>query len=238
MDTLVIGIGGNALLNPNNKQRFDEQSNIVKYIAKSTAVLSKKYKVVITHGNGTQIGDELIKNINSNIEKLPLYMLNAETQASIGSNLALSINSMRSTKNFITIITHVLVNKNDIAFKKPTKPIGPFFNKAEFIKKFKNEKVDYIVKNNRYRKIVPSPQPLDILEIDAIKRMLNKYNVICGGGGGVPIYKEKSTYKGIDAVIDKDLTTQIIANKLNAKRMIILTNVDYVYKDINDKNTE
>ncbi|MGC8571913.1 MAG: hypothetical protein ACP5LH_01365 [Candidatus Micrarchaeia archaeon] len=238
INILVIGIGGNALLNPNNIQNFDEQNTTIKYITKTITDLSKKYKIVITHGNGTQIGDELIKNLNSDVGRLPLYLLNAETQASIGSNLELSINNMKPKREFITIITHVLVSKNDKAFKNPKKPIGPFLNKNKFIKEFKSKNIDYIIKHNKYRMVVPSPQPLDILEIDAIREILNQHNVICGGGGGIPVYKEKMNYKGIDAVIDKDFTTQLIANKLKSKRMIILTDIDYVYKDINNTKSK
>jgi carbamate kinase len=243
METLVISIGGNALLNPytSNTKKLSIHNTNINYVSKDIAKLSKNYKILLTHGNGTQIGNELIKNLNSSVERLPLYLINAETQSSIGSTLELSLNNRNLKRKFITILTHVVVDKKDKAFANPTKPIGLFYNKTEFINKFKKTDFNYIIKNNKYRIVVPSPLPKNIIEISSIKYMLNNFNVICGGGGGIPIIykdKEKGEFRGIDAVIDKDLTTQLIANKINAKRMIILTDVDYVYRDINNKDTK
>jgi len=236
MDRIVIGLGGNALLSPNSSQSLGAELGSIRKIAHALEGLAKHYNIVITHGNGTQVGDELLKNINSNAA-LPLYMLNAETQASIGSGLEMALNSSITKRRFCTIVTHVIVDRKDRAFNAPSKPIGPFYTKAQLEKELKNEKFNYIEKDGMFRRVVPSPMPKNVVEMDMIKHMLDRYNVICGGGGGIPIIKNGNRYIGINAVIDKDFTTQLIANALHAKRLIILTNVNYVYKNIYDKST-
>ena len=237
LDVIVIGLGGNAMLSPKGRQSISAQLSSVANIAKGVARLSRRYRIVITHGNGTQVGDELLKNINSTREALPLYLLNAETQGSIGSSLEIALNSAKQKDEFCTILTHVLVDKDDSAFKKPSKPIGPFYTKKELKAELKKEEFEYVIERGMYRRVVPSPKPVGILEIDKIMHMLNKFNVICGGGGGIPVYANASRYAGVNAVIDKDYTTQLIANLIGAKKMLLLTDTDYVYKDIRDRRT-
>ncbi len=236
LETIVIGLGGNALLSPRGKQSFGKELGSAKGTARAIARLSKEYRILLTHGNGTQVGDELLKNMGS-IEPLPLYLLNAETQASIGSMLETALNSEKPARPFCTIVTHVFVDKHDPAFSNPTKPIGPFYTKAQLEKALKREKFSYIEERKMFRRVVPSPMPRGILEIKQIMHLLKRFNVICGGGGGVPVYREHSSYMGANAVIDKDYATQLIANIIGAKRMIILTNTDYVYRNFEDKST-
>ncbi|MGC8495673.1 MAG: hypothetical protein ACP5MX_00480 [Candidatus Micrarchaeia archaeon] len=230
METIVIGLGGNALLKPSGNQSVSGEISSIKNIAKTIARLSSRFNIVITHGNGTQVGDELIKNKNSGLEMLPLYLLNAETQGSIGSIIETAINSSRPGKPFCTVVTHVVVDKSDDAFSVPTKPIGPFYTKRELGKGSKGQ-FSYIKENGMFRIVVPSPRPIKILEIEQIKHMLKRFNVICGGGGGIPVFIEGNSIIGANAVVDKDYTTQLIATTIKARRMILLTNADYVYKD-------
>ncbi|MEM0149327.1 MAG: hypothetical protein QXW10_00310 [Candidatus Micrarchaeaceae archaeon] len=236
METIVIGLGGNALLNPKGKQSLSSEVIGAKNIAKSIALLSKRFKIILTHGNGSQVGDELLKNVGS-IEPLPLYLLNAETQASMGSVLETALNGEKPSRGFCTVVTHTLVSKNDPAFKRPTKPIGPFYTRAQLGKALRHGRFNYIEEHGMFRRVMPSPRPAGILEAAQIKYLLGRFNVICGGGGGIPIYKEKGIFKGANAVIDKDYTTQLIANMVGARRMVILTNVEYVYKDFEDKGS-
>ncbi|MEM3781593.1 MAG: hypothetical protein QXT43_01345 [Candidatus Micrarchaeaceae archaeon] len=237
MHIATIGIGGNALLSPKGKQNILGEFAATGKIAKSIAKLSYKYKTVVTHGNGTQVGDELLKNLNTKARALPLYLLNAETQASIGSVLENAINSRGPKTKFCTVLTHVLVSEDDPAFAKPTKQIGPFYSKDELERELKREKFSYIEKRGMFRRVVASPAPKKVLELEVIRHLLKSFGVVCGGGGGIPLFKKGSAYAGANAVIDKDLTTQLIANGVGSERLVLLTNVDFVYGSLDDKST-
>ncbi|MCL4373562.1 MAG: carbamate kinase [Candidatus Marsarchaeota archaeon] len=237
METIVIALGGNALLSPKGRQSVSKELGIMNTIAKSIAKLANRYKIVITHGNGTQVGDELLKNMNSKIEPLPLYLLNAETQGSIGSSIETVLDSDRPKRGFCTVVTHAIVDRRDGAFRKPSKPIGPFYSRRELLAELRKERFSYVMERGLYRRVVPSPKPIGIVEIGQIRHLLEKYNVICGGGGGIPVFKKGGAYAGASAVIDKDHTTQLIANMVGAKKMVILTGTDYVYRDFSDKST-
>lgn len=237
MDLIVIALGGNALLSPSGEQSFSKENANMDRISRSIALLSKCYRIVITHGNGSQVGDELMRNEHAKrfINALPFYIINAETQAQIGSVIETSIrNSMQPLgirNNVSVILSHVLVSGKDRAFRSPTKQIGPFYTKSELANELKLRKFRYIKSGQKYRRVVPSPIPDQILEIDNIALQSKSGVVIACGGGGIPVIKTNGTLKGIDAVIDKDLTTQLLANALGAKKMVILTNADCLYAD-------
>ncbi len=240
MKRIVIALGGNALLQRGEKPTFAVQLRNAQKTAKHLARALKSYGsgFVITHGNGPQVGDEFLRNLyaSKEIPKLPLSILNAETQALIGSIIELSLSRELKSTDISTVITHTLVDKNDKAFAKPTKPIGPFYTKAQLDEELRKESFKYIKANGAYRRVVPSPKPLRILEIGAIKELLKSgHGVICCGGGGVPIFRSGSNYVGAEAVIDKDRTTELLATQIKAERMVILTNVDYVYTDYKRK---
>ena len=236
MRKIVIGLGGNAIMNPSKSQDVKEEIGALYSAASSIAKVSEHYRVVLTHGNGPQVGDELIKNLNTSLEPLPLYLLTAETQASIGSMLETLINKFAKTK-FVSLIPHALVDWKDKAFSMPSKPIGPFYDKGAASRIAERAGLIYREFEGRFRLVVPSPEPIEILEIDAVKLLLSKFNVICGGGGGVPVAKYGNRLKGVNAVIDKDFTTQVIATELGADAMVLLTNTDFVYADFNDKGS-
>ena len=240
MDSIVIALGGNALLLKGERSTFKVQMRNAEMASKKLAgALSKlDYGFVLTHGNGPQVGNELLRNFyaQGRVPRLPLSILNAETQAFIGSMIELALNKelkrLGSRKTVSTVITHVAVNRNDKAFSNPTKPVGPFYTEKELERQLKIERFKYVRTGGSYRRVVASPKPLEILEINTIRRLLKDgYGVICCGGGGVPVFKSKGRYTGADAVIDKDRTTALLASKIGAKKMIILTDVDYVHDD-------
>ena len=236
MAYIVIALGGNALLRKGQKPSCSVQMNNIRKTARSMAWALSKLNMpfVLTHGNGPQVGDEFLRNLYAKeVPATPLYLLNAETQAYIGSMLQLALEEqfrlLGKALKICTIITHTVVSKGDLAFKKSTKPIGPFYTKAQLDAELKREHFQFVRVRGMYRRVVPSPKPTSILEAAQTKALLDAgYSVICCGGGGVPICKEKSGFSGANAVIDKDRTTAMLADLLKAKRMIILTDVDSV----------
>ena len=232
---LVIALGGNALLDPSAAQSFRNEGRSIDRVCRSIARLAKKNRVIITHGNGSQVGDELVRNERAKafVPKMPLYLLNAETQASIGSmletSLRNSLNSLRVKRDVSVVFSHVLVDRNDPAFKKPTKPVGPLYTERGLKAELRISKFHYIKVGSRYRRVVASPKPKRILELRAIEECSKAGIVIACGGGGIPVVNRDNDIHGVNAVIDKDRATQLLASSLNADRMVILTNVDYVH---------
>ena len=243
METIVIGLGGNALLSPGRSQKVSLEHKNAARAVRGIADLAKtdKYNIVITHGNGPQVGDELVKNDHAKkiVPKLPLYILTAETEASIGTiletELRSSLRRLHVDKDISVILTHVIVERKDKAFLKPTKPIGPLYSKLELERELRLENSRYIKINSKYRRVVPSPVPIKILEAGTISRLVNSTIVIAGGGGGIPVFLDNGNYVGAEAVVDKDRTTQILANSINADKMVILTDVDYVYSEFKSR---
>jgi carbamate kinase len=239
METIVVALGGNALLREGEAPTFSNQLKNVHKAAKGLAkLITKGERLVITHGNGPQVGEELIrgKYAKGKVPQMPLYIIDAETQAFIGSILegALldELSKLGKKGKICTIITHVLVDSKDKALRHPTKPIGPFYSRGELEAELKNEKFAYVKEEGKYRRVVGSPEPKKILELDEIKSMVkNGYVVICCGGGGIPVCKSGKSYKGVDAVIDKDSTSQLLANNIGAEKLYIFTKIDYVYSD-------
>lgn len=236
---MVISIGGNAL--SKKARTFASQYLAVKQATKEIAKLAKEYRLVITHGNGPQVGDALLKNqlAQKILPPLPLYACVAQTQGMIGAMIQAALKEKLGNEyNIAGLITTVTVSRNDPAFENPTKPIGKIFTKQQLakIKKLEPKSVFKKLSPGKYRRVVSSPQPLSIMEIDAIKKLiLSGYIVIAGGGGGIPATQNKKL-QFHDAVVDKDLTSQIIAEKLGAEMLIILTDVVGVYENYNTEN--
>ena len=238
MAIVVIGLGGNALLSPYGKQSFSKENRNIDRISKDVLKLCKKnYKIVITHGNGSQVGDEFARNEHSKkfMPKLPLYVINAETQAQIGTvietALRNNLNDLNVKTGVVVILSHVLVDGKDKAFKRATKPIGPIYTKKELQNELKIDKFEYIKVGSGYRQVIASPRPRQILEEQSIKDQLEHNIVIACGGGGIPVVSDKGRLYGADAVIDKDLTTQLLANSIKADKMVLLTNARCLYKN-------
>lgn len=242
----IVSIGGNTLIRKGEKgtieEQFEHTEKCMAYIAK---MASQGKRIVITHGNGPIVGNIVIRNEAAKdiIPPMPLYICNADSEGGIGFMLQQALynqlEKLNTHRDVATIVTQVVVDKNDPAFSKPTKPIGPFYTKeeAERIKQQKGWTI-HEDSNRGYRRVVPSPKPLKVIEADIIKRLaMDGVIVIAAGGGGVPVVEtNESKLQGIDAVIDKDLTTAVLANAIGAETFIDLTQTDSVYINYGKQN--
>jgi carbamate kinase len=239
MKRIVIALGGNALIKEGEIGLFEEQlKNINSATQKIAELIKENYSVVLTHGNGPQIGNlEIQMSSAKEVPKMPLDVEDAMTQGQIGYFIQKSLRNFLPEKEIVSITTEIEVNKNDPAFGNPTKPIGPFYSK-EKITELKIK--DFIEDSGRgYRKVVPSPEPKKIVQLNTIKKLMqNKATVICCGGGGIPVIRKGKKWKGVEAVIDKDKASQLLANSLKIKELIILTDVEFVYLNYKKKNQQ
>ncbi|MHA1617502.1 MAG: carbamate kinase [Candidatus Njordarchaeales archaeon] len=237
MRRIVIALGGNALLKKGQRGTYEEQLRNATRTAKFLGdIIQEGYEVIITHGNGPQVGAKMLQYeyAKENVPPFPLDVANAETQALIGYMIQQSLRNelMRRgiEREVATIVTQVVVDPNDPAFNNPTKYIGPYYNEEE-AKKLMKEK-GWIMKpdpRGGWRRVVPSPDPKDIVEKETILRLINQgVIVITVGGGGIPVIKTPEGYKGVEAVIDKDLASALVAKIAKADTMIILTDVEKV----------
>ncbi|HBO24443.1 MULTISPECIES: carbamate kinase [unclassified Providencia] len=232
METIVVALGGNALLKRGEVLSADNQYHAIASIADVLGKLAQKYRVVIVHGNGPQVGLLALQNLAyPEVPAYPLDILVAESQGMIGYMLTQELGRHHPLQPITTILTRVSVDANDPAYQNPTKYIGPVYNETE--KADLEAKLGWTIKadGQYYRRVVPSPEPKSILEIDAIKYLLDKHHiVICNGGGGVPVIQQGKGYQGSEAVIDKDLSSALLAEAINADHLIILTDADAVYR--------
>lgn len=236
---VVIAIGGNAILQPKQPAEFDIQMQNVRKSAEQIAKIeAMDYEIVLTHGNGPQVGNILQQNeiAKDVVPAFPLDACNGETQGSIGYMLEQSLkNTLRknqSSANVATLLTEVEVDRNDPAFQNPSKPIGVFYSEEE-AKQLQATKNWIMVEDagRGYRRVVPSPMPSMIHGIDSIVHLLEQnIIVIAGGGGGIPVYQtNEGQLCGVEAVIDKDRTGRKLAEQVNADIFMILTDVSNVY---------
>lgn len=235
---IVIALGGNAILQRGQKGTAEEQMANVRVTAEAIAELvARGYEVVITHGNGPQVGNILIQNeeAKGRVPKLPLDFCGAESQGLIGYMIqqnVLNVLSGRGIKRpVVTLLTQVEVRADDPAFGKPTKPIGPFLSKEEAERNMKEKGETWVEDAGRgWRKVVPSPDPKAIVEAESINALVEAgHVVIASGGGGVPVVREKDgTLRGVEAVIDKDLAGAELAKEVKADILMILTDVERV----------
>ncbi|MBU2598218.1 MAG: carbamate kinase [Actinobacteria bacterium] len=234
----VIAIGGNSLIKDKDHQTVPDQFETTRQTCVHIAgMIEKGWDVVITHGNGPQVGFILLRSeLASNVlHTVPLDSCGADTQGAIGYMIQQSLynefKKRKIDKQATTVVTQVVVDKNDIAFKNPTKPIGPFYNEKK-AKEYSNERNWSIMEDagRGWRRVVPSPIPLEIVERDAIKSLINKgFVAIAVGGGGIPVVKDKNgNLYGVEAVIDKDYASGLLANSINADLFLISTAVEKV----------
>ena len=235
----VIALGGNAILQPGQKGTFEEQMANVRVTCEQFVqmVLSGQYKIIITHGNGPQVGNILLQNeVGKDVAApMPLDVCGAESQGLIGYMIQQTLHNLlaehgRPDIPIATVVTQVVVDQNDPAFRDPTKPVGPFYEEAQA--RQLAEKKGYHVKEDAgrgWRRVVPSPDPIEIFEKDAICQLIDARTiVIASGGGGIPVIKEDGHLIGVEAVIDKDLAGQRLAADVEAKIFLILTDVEQV----------
>ena len=246
----VVALGGNALLRGNQTGTIIQQEKNTYETCKNLLNLIKKgYNIVVTHGNGPQVGNILFRNEAGynqyRIPKMPLDICVADSQGGIGYMIERQMKNLLIeegiNKNVISIITQVIVDINDPAFMEPTKPIGAFYLKeeADLLAKANNWIFKQDSRKRGWRRVVASPKPLEVLNKKIIKELAERGNiVIAAGGGGIPVYKIDNKLFGIDAVIDKDLASALLAKEIKADSFFILTDVPKVYLHFGKPNQQ
>jgi carbamate kinase len=239
---VVVAMGGNAILQPGQVGTFEEQLfNIDQAMRRIAALVEDGWQVVLTHGNGPQVGNLLIQNALAarTIAPMPMDVCGAMSQGQIGYMLEQSLlnhfHKRRLDVPVVTVMTQVAVDARDRAFADPSKPVGPFYSEAEARKMMLEEGLAMREDAGRgWRRVVPSPEPREIVPRQAVVDLVNDgLCVICSGGGGVPVVRRRGALSGIDAVIDKDLAAAVLAENVGADVLLILTDVPQAYVHYN-----
>ncbi len=238
---IVVAVGGNALLREHQKGLYEEQiDNVEKCTAGLARLIVNGYQLVLIHGNGPQVGllMQRAEASATTIPPVPLFVHSAETQGQIGLQLMNSLNNRLATSEtpVATILTWVVVDPADPAFRTPTKPVGTFHSLEEIEAMARKKPFSYIEDSGRgYRKVVASPRPLEIIETDLVRDILHTgRSVIAAGGGGVPVVRrDDGKLEEVEAVIDKDLSAALLATSIKADMLVILTGVEHVAINFN-----
>ncbi|MBR4301881.1 MAG: carbamate kinase [Bacteroidales bacterium] len=237
----VVAFGGNALLRSGQKGTYEEQiANVSNTCESLYSLIKQGYNLVIGHGNGPQVGNVMLQHEGGkekyNIPSMPMDFCVAETQGSIAHLIEMGFRNMFEkngiNKNIVTLVTQVEVSKDDPMFQNPTKPVGPYYTKEQADSFARETGAVYKEdpKGNGWRKVVPSPKPIAINNVDIVKQLSeNGTVVVTVGGGGIPIVRENNTVRGVEAVIDKDLASALTAIQIGADEFYILTDVPKVY---------
>jgi len=243
----VIALGGNAILPVGKSGTISEQFAITRVTMEQIAkLIADGRAVVLTHGNGPIVGNIVLRNeaLRETIPPMPLGICVADSQGGIGYMIQQVLHNALVQegieRDVVTLVTQVRISPSDPALKNPTKPIGPFYT-AEEAKTLQEEDHWRMVEesNRGYRRVVPSPRPLEIVEKDIIKRLLDGGSIVVTvGGGGIPVVAENGRLDGVEAVVDKDYATAVLAKMLGAERMIIVTDVDAVYENYGKENAQ
>jgi carbamate kinase len=225
---MLVAFGGNALIQAGQKGTAEEQFENLKLTMGQIAKLAANYKIVITHGNGPQVGNLLLQQESCDeVPKMPLEIIGAMTQGQIGymieSSLDTAFMELGDTQQHLaTLITYVVVDENDPGFEKPTKPIGPFYTEEQA----RGLPYNLVKTDKGMRRVVASPKPLTIVERREIKRLIDMdFIVICCGGGGIPVIRKERKFRGVEAVIDKDLASSVLAREIKADIFVIASDV-------------
>jgi carbamate kinase len=232
---VLIALGGNALIQKGQRGTAEEQFANLRVPMRQIARLSRSHRLVITHGNGPQAGNLLLQQEScAEVPNMPLEIIVAMTQGQIGYMIESSLDralmeiGVVDEQLFVSLISYVVVDADDPAFRNPTKPIGPFYAEEQI------GRLPYtLVKTDKgYRRVVASPRPLAIVEHREIKRLIEMgFIVICCGGGGIPVIRKERKFRGVDAVIDKDLASSVLAGEIQADAFVIASDVPGVSVD-------
>ena len=232
--TTVVALGGNALIRAGDSGTAAEQASRLREAASSLEPILEDRRLVITHGNGPQVGNELLRQERAaeEVPPLPLYLAVAQTQAEIGAIIETELGPV-AQRPVACLLTHVVVAENDPAFGRPTKPVGPFYD-SERAQALERERGWVLVEEELrgWRRAVPSPAPLEVVELDQIRALVDSGAVpVACGGGGIPVVRRDGRLHGVDAVIDKDRASALLAAGLGADRLVILTDVSAVKRE-------
>ncbi len=236
---VLVAVGGNALIRANEVGTAELQfQNAIDTGTTVVRLIRAGHRVVLTHGNGPQVGATLMRSERAahHAYRMPLDVCVAATQGEVGYYLQYAMWQMMQKEKVhvpvVSLVTQVRVDKDDPAFRHHTKPIGPFYTK-EVAERYQHQlKWEMVEDSHGYRRVVSSPEPKEIIELDAIRACVDRgLVVITGGGGGIPVFNDHVTDKGVEAVIDKDLTSALLAKELNADVFAIATEVEHVFVD-------
>lgn len=231
---LLVALGGNALIRKGETGTISEQFANLRVPARQIARIARDYRIIITHGNGPQVGNLLLQQEScDSVPALPLEILVAQTQGQIGYMIEATLDEELAAiglgdRLLVSLISYIVVDAGDPAFREPTKPIGPFYTEEEASRL----PWPLVRTPNGYRRVVASPRPVTIVEKREIRKLVNDgFIVICCGGGGIPVTREGRAFHGIDAVIDKDLASARLACEVGVDILLIATDVPGVAKD-------
>lgn len=225
---VVIALGGNALLRRGEKPTVDVQRAHIQSAARAVAEVAREHTVVVTHGNGPQVGLLAARAMGQReTDRSPLDVLGAESMGMIGYLIEQALTNELPSHPIATLLTQVEVHSDDPAFHDPTKPIGPALTRTEAEELSRRHGWSFAPEEDHYRRVVASPHPVRVLQSETIRLLVDEgVLVICGGGGGIPVVVDESgTISGVEAVIDKDRTAELLARSLGADALLLLTDV-------------
>lgn len=236
----VVALGGNALLPPDSETADDQWRRVRETAVRLAALRERGRSLVCTHGNGPQVGNRLLEQEHTDTPDFSLDVLGAEIQAQIGYQLQQALDDTTdAAARTVTVITQTRVDPDDPRMDEPTKPIGPLYTAEEAARKpFATTEVK-TEEGTAYRRVVPSPRPVEVLEADHVAALVHEdTTVVCGGGGGVPVVEENGELRGVEAVVDKDYTSRLVAERTDADDLLFLTDVDYAYRNFGEPDQE
>lgn len=236
----VIAIGGNSLIQNADRQSVEDQYDAICETAEHIAdLIEAGYQVVVSHGNGPQVGFIMLRSEvareHAGLHMVPLVSCVADTQGAIGYQIQQALNNVIAKRSLagkaVTVVTQVKVDKNDPGFATPNKPVGEFYS-ADQVEELKAQHPQWVLQEDSgrgFRRVVPSPKPLEVVEQDAVESLLGQgFHVVTVGGGGIPVMETENGIQGVDAVIDKDLASSLLASELGAPLLVISTAVPQV----------
>ncbi len=244
----VVALGGNAIIPADGDGTIEEQRQVTAETMGQVAdLVATGRKIIITHGNGPIVGNILERNeaVKDRIPPMPLDICGADSQGGIGYMIQQILKNELAARGIdrqvVALVSQVVVDEHDDAFQKPTKPIGPFYTREESAVLVESK--GWVVKEDSagrgFRRVVPSPTPKEIVESKTISTLLETGTIVIAvGGGGIPVIRDKGMLRGVEAVIDKDRAASVLAEGINAERLIILTNVEEVYRNFGKEGQE